>query len=213
MVKAKPIIVCLQTSQRPPELRVSKTTFHPSPDPFFPLVTNLCSHQNHHQRTALLQLHLLAKVFFPPAPRKENLTISYPHTRNVEHPKNSQSISSTLSCYMLAEVPEILLPLCSPKKSTGLMKTVSQHLPKEHGTKIAWDYSMLPYTFSKIEITEFQLGWPTSAEFFCDSSSRNILLLMRWGKEAQKKQNQKKIKCRKSSTLVVSFWQIKYFTS
>lgn len=85
------------------------------------------------------------------------------------------------------------------------MKNVSQHLPKEHGTKIAWDYSMLPYTFSKIEITEFQLGWPTSAEFFCDSSSRNILLLMRWGKEAQKKQNQKKIKCRKSSTLVVSF--------
>lgn len=66
---------------------------------------------------------------------------------------------------MLAEVPEILLPLCSPKKSTGLMKNVSQHLPKEHGTKIAWDYSMLPYTFSKIEITEFQLGWPTSAVF------------------------------------------------
>lgn len=34
------------------------------------------------------------------------------------------------------------------------MKNVSQHLPKQHGTKIAWDYSMLPYTFSKIEITE-----------------------------------------------------------
>lgn len=55
---------------------------------------------------------------------------------------------------MLAEVPEILLPLCSPKKSTGLMKNVSQHLPKQHETKIAWDYSMLPYTFSKLEITE-----------------------------------------------------------
>lgn len=55
---------------------------------------------------------------------------------------------------MLAEVPEIQLPLCSPKKSTGLMKNVSQHLPKQHGTKIAWDYPMLPYTFSKLEITE-----------------------------------------------------------
>lgn len=55
---------------------------------------------------------------------------------------------------MLAEVPEILLPLYSPKKSTGLMKNVSQHLPKQQGTKIAWDYSVLPYTFSKLEITE-----------------------------------------------------------
>lgn len=34
------------------------------------------------------------------------------------------------------------------------MKNVSQHLPKQHGTKIAWDYSMLPYTFSKLEIIE-----------------------------------------------------------
>lgn len=36
IVKTKPIIVCLQTSQSLPELRVAKVTFHPNPDPFSP---------------------------------------------------------------------------------------------------------------------------------------------------------------------------------
>jgi len=55
MVKTNPVIVLpLQTGQRPPQLTVNKTTFHPDPDHFSSLVTNLYSSQNHHQRTGLL---------------------------------------------------------------------------------------------------------------------------------------------------------------
>lgn len=78
------------------------------------------------------------------------------------------------------------------------MKNVSQHLPKQHGTKIAWDYSMLPYTFSKLEITEvISASWPTSAEFFLWKQLQQYSSFGKVGKRSTKKEKPKEDKMQK----------------
>lgn len=74
------------------------------------------------------------------------------------------------------------------------MKNVSEHLPKQHGTKIAWDYSMLPYTFSKAESTEVISARLdiTSAEFFWGKQFQQYSCFGKEGKRSTKKNKTKR---------------------